>query len=93
MYVIQNSICFFFLLFSDHNLQTNVLPFCLKDPKDGPLELHGIFFHYDLSALKVIVTLDREDLITFVVRLCSVIAGIIVLSGKAFGVWELTFRF
>jgi endoplasmic reticulum-Golgi intermediate compartment protein 2 len=40
----------------------------------------GLYFKYDVSALKVIVTIDRENFITFLVRLCSVIAGIVILS-------------
>jgi endoplasmic reticulum-Golgi intermediate compartment protein 2 len=41
----------------------------------------GIFFKYDVSALKVLITIDRENMVQFLVRLCSVIAGIVVMSG------------
>lgn len=34
-----------------------------------------------MSALKVIVRQDRENFVHFIIRLCSVIAGIIVISG------------
>lgn len=41
----------------------------------------GIYFKYDWSAIKVIVQSDRDNVIQFAVRLCSIIAGIVVLSG------------
>ncbi|XP_039958271.1 endoplasmic reticulum-Golgi intermediate compartment protein 2 [Bactrocera neohumeralis] len=41
----------------------------------------GIYFKYDWSALKIIVRTDRDNLVQFIIRLCSIIAGIIVISG------------
>uniref|UniRef100_A0A023F2D1 Putative copii vesicle protein n=1 Tax=Triatoma infestans TaxID=30076 RepID=A0A023F2D1_TRIIF len=41
----------------------------------------GIFFKYDVSALKVIVTQSREPLLKFFVRLSSTVAGIFVIAG------------
>ncbi|XP_017067509.1 endoplasmic reticulum-Golgi intermediate compartment protein 2 [Drosophila eugracilis] len=41
----------------------------------------GIYFKYDWSALKIVVDNDRDHLITFAIRLCSIISGIIVISG------------
>lgn len=41
----------------------------------------GIYFKYDWSALKIVVSHDRDYLVTFVIRLCSIISGIIVISG------------
>ncbi|XP_054729197.1 endoplasmic reticulum-Golgi intermediate compartment protein 2 [Anastrepha obliqua] len=41
----------------------------------------GIYFKYDWSALKIIVRTDRDNLLQFTIRLCSIIAGIIVISG------------
>ncbi|KAH8387332.1 hypothetical protein KR093_006453 [Drosophila rubida] len=41
----------------------------------------GIYFKYDWSALKIVVSHDRDYLLTFVIRLCSIISGIIVISG------------
>jgi len=41
----------------------------------------GIYFKYDWSALKIVVDNDRDDLVTFAIRLCSIISGIIVISG------------
>lgn len=41
----------------------------------------GIYIKYDMSALKVQVFLGRENVIKMIIRLCSVIAGIIVISG------------
>ncbi|EDV99970.1 endoplasmic reticulum-Golgi intermediate compartment protein 2 [Drosophila grimshawi] len=41
----------------------------------------GIYFKYDWSALKVVISHDRDYFLTFVIRLCSIISGIIVISG------------
>lgn len=41
----------------------------------------GIYLKYDMSALKVHVLLGRENIVKLSIRLCSVIAGIIVISG------------
>lgn len=41
----------------------------------------GIYIKYDMSALKVQVLLGRENVVKMVIRLCSVIAGIIVIAG------------
>lgn len=41
----------------------------------------GIYFKYDVSALKVVIREDRENLGSFLIRLCSVIAGIVVICG------------
>ncbi|XP_017048136.1 endoplasmic reticulum-Golgi intermediate compartment protein 2 [Drosophila ficusphila] len=41
----------------------------------------GIYFKYDWSALKIVVDNDRDHLVTFAIRLCSIISGIIVISG------------
>jgi Endoplasmic reticulum vesicle transporter len=40
----------------------------------------GIYIKYDVSALKVLVLLGRENLIKLIIRMCSVVAGIIVIS-------------
>ena len=42
----------------------------------------GIYFKYDMSALKVVVSEDREPLVQFLVRLCAVCGGIYVTSGE-----------
>lgn len=42
----------------------------------------GLYFKYDVSALKVLVQQDRENIVQFLVRLCSITAGIIVICGK-----------
>lgn len=44
----------------------------------------GLYFKYDVSALKVIVKQDQEGFMNFLIRLSSVIAGIVVISGKCF---------
>lgn len=42
----------------------------------------GLYFKYDVSALKVIVKQDQERFMHFLIRITSVIAGIIVISGN-----------
>jgi len=42
----------------------------------------GIYFKYDWSALKIAVHANRDSLLQLVIRLCSIIAGIIVISSK-----------
>lgn len=53
-----------------------------KDHDKGSHGVPGLYFKYDVSALKVIVEQDRENVVQFVVRLCSITAGIIVICGK-----------
>lgn len=55
--------------------------FC-KDHSKGSHGMPGLYFKYDVSALKVIVKQDQEGFVQFLVRISSVIAGIIVISGK-----------
>lgn len=49
--------------------------------KKGSHGVPGIYFKYDMSALKVVVSEDREPLVKFLVRLCAVCGGIYVTSG------------
>lgn len=49
----------------------------------------GLYFKYDMSALKVIVKQDREHFLQFLVRISSVVAGIIVISGYLKSVIQL----
>uniref|UniRef100_D3TPF0 COPII vesicle protein n=2 Tax=Glossina morsitans morsitans TaxID=37546 RepID=D3TPF0_GLOMM len=51
----------------------------------------GIYFKYDWSALKIIVRTDRDNMLQFIIRLCSIISGIVVLSG-ILNVFLLTLR-
>uniref|UniRef100_A0A182LWL1 Endoplasmic reticulum vesicle transporter C-terminal domain-containing protein n=2 Tax=Anopheles culicifacies TaxID=139723 RepID=A0A182LWL1_9DIPT len=41
----------------------------------------GLYFKYDMSALRVLVRQDRDSIAQFIVRLSSIIAGIVVISG------------
>ncbi|KAG5672175.1 hypothetical protein PVAND_002325 [Polypedilum vanderplanki] len=50
------------------------------DHDHGSHGMPGIYIKYDVSALKVLVLLGRENIIKLIVRMCSVIAGIIVIS-------------
>ncbi|KAJ9599426.1 hypothetical protein L9F63_010095 [Diploptera punctata] len=51
------------------------------DHHKGSHGIPGIFFKYDMSALKVLVTQERDSPIQFLVRVCATIAGIYVTSG------------
>lgn len=55
-------------IYTDHNKGSHGLP--------------GLYFKYDVAALKVLVQQDREHVLQFIVRLCSIIAGIVVISGR-----------
>lgn len=57
---------------------SNILP---QDHDHGSHGMPGIYIKYDMSALKVQVLLGRENIVKLTIRLCSVIAGIIVISG------------
>jgi len=66
----------------------NTYQYSVKD-HERPIDHHkgshgipGIFFKYDMSALKVQVTQERDSPVHFIVRLCATIAGIYVTSGK-----------
>ncbi|XP_063700320.1 endoplasmic reticulum-Golgi intermediate compartment protein 2 [Culicoides brevitarsis] len=62
------------------------------DHYGGSHGIPGLYFKYDMSALKVIVHLDRDNLVQFSVRLCSIIAGIVVISGLVNSFIQFTFR-
>lgn len=51
------------------------------DHAKGSHGMAGLYFKYDVSALKVIVKPDQEGFMHFLIRISSVIAGIIVISG------------
>lgn len=50
------------------------------DHDHGSHGMPGIYIKYDVSALKVLVLLGRENVVKMIIRLCSVISGIIVIS-------------
>ncbi|XP_022192383.1 endoplasmic reticulum-Golgi intermediate compartment protein 2 [Nilaparvata lugens] len=53
----------------------------LVDHHKGSHGVPGIFFKYDMSALKVSVSEEREPLDQFFVRLCATVCGIFVTTG------------
>lgn len=53
----------------------------LIDHYKGSHGIPGIFFKYDTSALKVLVSEEREPLDQFLVRLCATIGGYFVTAG------------
>ncbi|KAL1124495.1 hypothetical protein AAG570_001121 [Ranatra chinensis] len=54
------------------------------DHDKGSHGVAGIFFKYDTSALKVVVTQSHEPLLQFLIRLSSTLAGIFVTAGNHF---------
>lgn len=51
------------------------------DHDKGSHGMPGIFFKYDVSALKVNISQERDNLGMFLARLCAVVGGIYVCSG------------
>ncbi|CAG9855773.1 unnamed protein product [Phyllotreta striolata] len=51
------------------------------DHNKGSHGIPGLFFKYDVSALRVTVKQQRDHLGTFLARLCSIIGGVFVCSG------------
>lgn len=75
----------------------NTYQYSVKD-HERPIDHHkgshgipGIFFKYDMSALKVQVTQERDSPMQFIVRLSATIAGICVISGECRGDCIYTF--
>lgn len=63
--------------------KTNGNDHCFSlDHAKGSHGMAGLYFKYDVSALKVIVKPDQEGFMHFLIRISSVVAGIIVISGK-----------
>lgn len=52
------------------------------DHYKGSHGIPGIFFKYDMSALKVKITQQRDTIFQFLVKLCATVGGIFVTSGK-----------
>lgn len=48
----------------------------------GSHGIPGIYFKYDMSALRVTVSQERDHLGMFLARLCSIVGGVYVCSGK-----------
>lgn len=58
----------------------DLFPINFPDHDQGSHGMPGVYIKYDVSALKIKVLLGRENVIKLVIRMCSVIAGIIVIS-------------
>ncbi len=50
------------------------------DHESGNHGVPGIYFKYDMSPLKVVVSQDREHLAQFLVRLCAGVGGLVATS-------------
>ncbi|XP_031637367.1 endoplasmic reticulum-Golgi intermediate compartment protein 2 [Contarinia nasturtii] len=61
-----------------YSVKENIRPI---NHSKGAHGMPGLYFKYDVSALKVIVRQDHENFMHFLIRLSSVIAGIIVSVG------------
>ncbi|CAG9763329.1 unnamed protein product [Ceutorhynchus assimilis] len=53
----------------------------------------GIYFKYDMSALRVTVSQERDHLGMFLARLCSIIGGVYVCSGILNSIVQLIINF
>ena len=53
----------------------------------------GLYFKYDFSALKVKVSQDREGLVTFLVRLCAGVGGLVATSQIVCGLLQAAINF
>ncbi|XP_012258404.2 endoplasmic reticulum-Golgi intermediate compartment protein 2 [Athalia rosae] len=51
------------------------------DHHKGSHGIPGIFFKYDMSALKVKVTQQRDSVFRFLVKLCATVGGVFVTNG------------
>ncbi|KAK2583835.1 hypothetical protein KPH14_009729 [Odynerus spinipes] len=51
------------------------------DHQKGSHGIPGIFFKYDMSALKIRITQQRDTVAQFLVKLCATVGGIFVTSG------------
>ena len=68
----------------------------LVRPIDHGADSHGmpgIYFKYDVNALKVKVMQDREGLLTFLVRLCAGVGGLVATSGLVCGLIQALINF
>lgn len=61
-----------------YSVKENIRPI---DHDTGSHGIPGLYFKYDMSALKIAVEPNRDNLFYLTVRLGSVISGIVVLSG------------
>lgn len=52
------------------------------DHNKGSHGMPGIFFKYDMSALQVTITQERDSIFQFLVRLCAVVGGVFVTNSK-----------
>lgn len=52
------------------------------DHQKGSHGSPGIFFKYDMSALKIKVIQQRDTVCQFLVKLCATVGGIFATSGK-----------
>ena len=66
----------------------------LVRPIDHGADSHGmpgIYFKYDVNAVKVMQ--DREGLVTFLVRLCAGVGGLVATSGLVCGLIQAVVNF
>lgn len=61
-----------------YSVKENIRPI---DHNSGSHGIPGLYFKYDMSALKIAVEPNRDNLFHLTVRLGSIISGIVVISG------------
>jgi len=59
----------------------------------GSHGIPGIYFKYDMSALRVTVSQERDHLGMFLARLCSIVGGVYVCSGILNNIVQLIINF
>jgi len=59
----------------------------------GSHGIPGIYFKYDMSALRVTVSQERDNLGMFLARLCSIVGGVFVCSGILNSAVQLVINF
>lgn len=59
----------------------------------GSHGIPGIYFKYDMSALRVTISQERDHLGMFLARLCSIIGGVYVCSGILNSIVQLIIQF
>ncbi|KAJ0975406.1 hypothetical protein J5N97_017371 [Dioscorea zingiberensis] len=52
-----------------------------QDENDHSKALHGVFFFYDFSPIKVIFTEENKSILHFLTHICAIVGGIFTISG------------
>ncbi|KAG6505135.1 endoplasmic reticulum-Golgi intermediate compartment protein 3-like [Zingiber officinale] len=66
-----------------HKIQSNQFSVTdhFRDGNAQPDHLHGVYFFYDFSPIKVIFTEENRSFLHYVTQLCAIIGGVFTVSG------------